>query len=86
MGERDDCLDIGVDLRTDQVEDQDDAEPTTKELLDLFERHERRSLPNIESALEVNLGTKAEPKIVMVGSKLDRQLKKPVHYVAQKVQ
>lgn len=66
------CLDIQVDLKTDQVEEEDDAEATPNELLNLIDRHERRSQPNIESLLEVNLGTNAEPKIVMVGSKLGR--------------
>lgn len=35
------CLDIGVDLKIDYVEDEDDVEIAPKEFLDLIYRHER---------------------------------------------
>lgn len=37
------------------------------ELLDLADRHGRRSQTKIELPLEVNLRTKVEPKIVLIG-------------------
>lgn len=69
------CLDIGVDLKTDHIEDEEDAEAAPKELLDLLDRHERRSQLNIVSPLKVNLGTESEPKVVFIGIKLDKHLK-----------
>lgn len=42
------CLDIGVDHRTNQVEDEDDAEATPKERVDLVDRYERRSQPTMD--------------------------------------
>lgn len=49
--------------------------PRLCQRVDLTDRHEKRSQPNIESRLEVNLGTMSEPKVVFVGAKLDRNLK-----------
>lgn len=69
------CLDIRVNLKTDHIEGEDDAEVALKELLDIVDRHERRHQPNIDSPLKVNLGIEAKPKIVFVGAKLDRKLK-----------
>lgn len=43
LSERNICVNIGVDLKSDQVEDEEDAEDNPKELLDLGDRHERRS-------------------------------------------
>lgn len=40
-----------VDLRIDHVEDKDDADATRKEFLNLGDRHERGSQPNIGSPL-----------------------------------
>lgn len=69
------CLDIEVDLSTDCAKDKDDVEVAPKELLDLIDRYERRSQPNIDLPLEVNLGTESEPRVVFVGTKLERELK-----------
>lgn len=69
------CLDIGVDLKIVHVEDEDDAKAASKGLLNLIDKHERRSLPNTESPLQVHLGTEGEHKIVFVSCKLDRDLK-----------
>lgn len=66
------CLDIGVNLKTDHVKDEGDAKAASVELLDLVDRHEKRSSPNIESPIKVNLRTKIEPRIVFVGVKLER--------------
>lgn len=41
------CLDIGVILNIELAEDEDDVEALPKELLDLIDRFERRSQPNI---------------------------------------
>lgn len=43
LGERDVCLDIGVDLETDQVKDEDNAKTAPEELFDLIDKHERSS-------------------------------------------
>lgn len=64
------CLDIEVELSTECAEDEDDVEVAPKELLDLIDRHERRSQQNIDSPLEVNLGTKSEPRVEFIGAKL----------------
>lgn len=64
-----------VDLKRDHVEGEDDAEADFEKLLGVINRHERRSQPNIKSPLEMNLETEAEPKMVFVGAKLDRELK-----------
>lgn len=40
--------------------------------------HERKSQPNIDSPLEVNLGTESEPKIVSFGAQLNRDLNNQV--------
>lgn len=37
------CLKIGLNLKIDLVEDEDDAEAAPKELFDLIDRNERRS-------------------------------------------
>lgn len=50
------CIDIGVSLNMDCVEDEDDVKAAPKEFLDLVDRHERKSQTNIELPLEVNLG------------------------------
>lgn len=55
------------------MEDEDDAE-APKELLNLIDRHEMRSQPNIESPLEVSLETESEIEVVFIGAKLDRDL------------
>lgn len=72
------CFDVKVDLCADSVEDEDDVEGAPKEILDLVDRHERKSQPNIDSPLEVNLGTESEPKMVSVGAKLNRDLKNQI--------
>lgn len=41
------CLDIRVDLKTDREEDENDAETMPEELLDLINKHERRSQPTL---------------------------------------
>lgn len=69
------CLDVGVDLNIEHVEDADDVEAAPKDLLDLIDRHKRRYQPNIESPLEVNLNAESEPKVVFVGVKVSRDLK-----------
>lgn len=51
------CLDIEIDLKTDHVEDQEDVEAALEVLLELIDRHVKRSQPNIKSPLEVNIGT-----------------------------
>lgn len=61
------CLDNVVDLRMNQVEDEDDAKATPKDLLHLLDRHERKFQPNIKLPPEVNLGTAFKPNVVMVG-------------------
>lgn len=43
LGEGDVFLDIEVDLRTNQLEDEEDAEVAPQELLDLIDRQEMRS-------------------------------------------
>lgn len=48
------CLDIGFNLHTDRVENEDDVEATPKELLGLIDILERRTQLNIESPLEVS--------------------------------
>lgn len=53
------CLDLGVDLTNDHVKDKDDAEVVAKELLDQVDGHERRSQPDIELSLEMNLGNRS---------------------------
>lgn len=59
------CLHIEVHLKTDYVEDKDDAKTAPKDLLDLIDKYERRSQLNIKLPLEVNLGSKSEPKIIL---------------------
>lgn len=39
------CLNIDIDLRTNQVEDKDEAEATLKKLLNLIDRHHRSIKP-----------------------------------------
>lgn len=68
-------LDIEVDPSTNSGEGEDDVEDTPKEILDMVNRHERKSLPNIDSPLEVNLGTESKLKVVFVGAMLERDLK-----------
>lgn len=46
---------------TDHVEGEDDAEVAQKELLDLVDRYEKRSQPNI-APLESNLGKSLSPR------------------------
>lgn len=69
------CLDIGFDLKTDHVQDEDNVEAAPKELIDLIDRHEKRFQSNIESPLEVNLWTVSKKNVVLVSSKLDRDLR-----------
>lgn len=69
------CLNIVVDLETKHEEDEINAKTALKELIDLIDRHKRRSQPNSELPLEINLGSKSEPKVVFVGFKFDRNLK-----------
>lgn len=64
------CLNIRVDLKIFHAEDEDDGEATPKELLDLLDRKERRSHPNIASPLEVSLETESERNVVF-GANLD---------------
>lgn len=64
------CLDIGVDLKTNRVEDEDDVEAAFKELLEFICRHERRFELNIASLLETNPSIESEPNVAFVGAKL----------------
>lgn len=67
---RNKCLDIEVALSTDCAEGEDDVETAPNELLDLIDKHERRSQLNIDLPLEVNLRIESEPGVVFVGAKL----------------
>lgn len=67
--------DIEVNLCTSSAEGEDDIKATPKEILNIVDRHERKSQPNVNSPLELNLGTGSDPKIVFVGPKLKRDLK-----------
>lgn len=69
------CLNVGVDLKINHVEDEDDVKAAFTKLVDLIDRHKRRSQLNIVSPLEVNLGIEREPKVVFIGAKLNRDLK-----------
>lgn len=51
------------------------SRPLPRNFLDLVNRHGKRSQPNIDLPLEVNLGTDAVLKVIKVGAKLDRELK-----------
>lgn len=56
------------------MKDKEDAKASCKELLDLVNRHGRRSHLNAESHLEVNMGTNLEPPFVATGAKLKGRL------------
>lgn len=60
------CLDIKVDPNANSVEGEDDVEDTAKEILDPVDRHERKSQPNIDSPVEVNLGIETDPKVMFI--------------------
>lgn len=69
------CLDIEGALETNHDEEENDVETTSKELLNLIDRHEKRSQSNIESPSKVDFGTESEPKVVFIRVKLYRDLK-----------
>lgn len=51
----------GSTLESTSKQDEDDVEVAHKELIDLMDRHGRRSQPNIELPLKVNFVTESEP-------------------------